>query len=57
MTLNMTIPKTQNPGGTGLFNPTRGGGGGLFNPTRGGGRRGVFNPFVWRKMMKKNKLK
>ena len=45
MTLNMTIPKTQNPGGTGLFNPTRGGGGGLFNP------------FVWRKMMKKKKLK
>ena len=32
MTLNMTIPKTQNPGGAGLFNPTGGrGGGGLFN--------------------------
>ena len=57
MTLNMTIPKTQNPGGTGLFNPTRGGGGGLFNPTGGRGGGGLFNPFVWRKMMKKKKLK
>ena len=42
MTLNMTIPKTQNPGGTGLFNPTRGGGGGLFNPTGGRGGEESF---------------
>ena len=33
MTLNMTIPKTQNPGGAGLFNPTGGrGGGGKGSP-------------------------
>ncbi len=56
MTLNMTIPKTQNPGAADSLTQQGGGEGeesitqkprrgGLFNPTGGRGGGGLFNLF------------